>query len=1349
MSRPLADVVLGLAVLGAALASAPEKTAPIPFVSANASSVGGVRSKYGPQSAIDRDLRTRWAGHSKLPQWIQVEFAQATRVDELRVRGVQSKNYDNWQRVAVSFSNGHAFALTLADTHRQQIVAFPVQETRWIRLTIESTHKHTKYVGCGEVEARFTGHKRSQVHVATAKPPPKKPWVVMRAEREPKRTARFTRLWDDARQHLAQASKGTATGQPHPNLWVNAEDIERAKRAVRDKPWARAWLRDVIKAADEWAARSDEAIRRSVPPKHARFHRRLICPRCEGRSFDISLDRPGQVYCAECKIVFPNADYPDGGMGWTNPATGDTHVFVQCYNGFAIHEFDRGLRALADAYALTGEERYAHTAAVLFDALAVIYRTCDRGPEWYPSPGGRLNRPYYQTSRKIIHYADHYDLLHNSHEWDKPSIDPRYKTRRQNFEENFLANSGAYCLSQMDDYGGLCFHNGFLDYLQGVVAVGRVLDIPQFMDYALESHVSVFNFLENALDRDGQYHETAFMYSSHMLSLFSHHAEMLRYYRSDKFPDGINLYDHPNLKLAFLRSERDVLCAGRVPPLGDTGPDVRVVRPPWRPNGYVYARLEYLAARVSDPRERATYMRMLRDYVGDVEEYRAGSGLRRWLIFNAAPAGETGAGAKARRKVAPVRNTLLPGNRGIGILRAGPAGETAALLRWGPTRNHGQPDELNVNFFAHGREITYDPGYLWANVRLGWTRTTGSHNLVVVNEKNQRGGRGAGNLEMWLEAPGVRGMSANDPPCYSQERPSRYQRTVALVDVSPTRHYLLDVFRVAGGHTHDLNWHFVGEMSRVHGLTLPPPQTTGSLAGPQYEWWKAGFDIDGFLLGVKHDWSRRFPPGNGYGFIFNLQRAPGAGPCAFDWEVGQRAAIPKGVFHPGNHVGKTSGKHHRQIKEWYFYRGKEPGDFIEYDLPVKDAGEYLVVAAFLRNTHNAIIQAALDGQPMGEPFNAYSPRLHLTDPIVLGRRRLQPGTHRLRFTVTGRDPKSQGHFFSIKYLAFASPDFMERLRDKQTEMVRLRLLPPPGVEVIVGRARTLDRLPQATYVISHRKSAGQAALSTQFASLVEPFAAESEVISFDRLAPAAGADADSVAALRVGLRDGRVDYFFESPHPSAASDYIFGKAESAERVRFAGRFGVARTRGGEAERLILHGPGLLEVAGRQLQARPQESGFRGRVVEVDLERRAVYTDAALPSDGRLCGCVIQFSNPAWPQRAPFQVKNAVREGSRTRIGLDAASLILARGMVGSDKAAPGVIANLVPLDLAWRSFFEGKPIVADDGADLGRFKELTGPRGTWHFTSTRPVSPPAGLRFSIVEVSSGDEFTIDLTTVKE
>jgi len=1314
--------------------SAGQDASRVPIESVTASS--DLPTKYAVSKATDGDAETHWAARNVLPQWIRIEFAGPVRVDTLRILGVSAqKIYDNWRRVTVSFSDGTAFGLILPDAWQWQTIRFPAREASWIKVTIESTYKTTHYVGCEEIEAHFTRHDLAE---AAVEPKPD-------ASRPQPGAARAWQPTESDRKLLSRLAPAPSVRREHPNLWVNAEDIERAKHRIRTQPWAFAYFMNRLATADTWAAKSDDEIRRLVPAPYAVFDNKVPCPDC-GTRLVAGFDRPGKAYCPKCKAVFPNERYPDDGRGWKNPKTGKVHYFVGLYNDRAIWGFDHALQALADVYALTGEEKFARAASVLFDALAVIYPTCDKGPKWYPGVGGRLNRPFYQAARALILYADEYDLLYHSPEWEKPSINPKYKTRRRNFEENFMGNAGEYCYTQILKASVKSLNNGYCDYLQGAVAAGRVLGIERYLDYALESEMSIFNFIENTIDRDGQYFETAFMYSSHALDLFSHHAEMLRYYTTPKFPGGINLYDHPKLKLAFMRSERDIDCAGHIPPLGDTGPDLRVIRESerQRPNRYVLRRLEYLAARAGDPKERARFAAVLSSAVRDVDRMRPSLGMTRWLVFNAASVPEEPSSAPAASEgLIPTTSTLLAGARGIGILRAGPGGDTAALLRWGPTLNHGSPDEMNINLFAHGREITYDPGYLWAHMRAGWTHATGSHNLVVVNEKNQLSRPGSGgDLELWLEAPGVRAVSADDPLCYGEEAVSRYRRTLVLADLSPSEHYLLDIFRVTGGDTHDLNWHFVGDMRHVEGVTLPPPETTGSLAGPEYEWWKL-LQPDGWLRGIEKGFYWQAPPGNGYGFIFNIQRAKAKGPCAFDWKVGERVPEPRMRFEPASHMGKDSGKRRTSGPLGACtYCAEAAGDFFEINLPVNADGEYDVVVVFYRFPQGGIVQASLDDRPVGGEINTYSPVEYLADPLRLGTRRMAAGLHRLRFTVRGKDPESRGFQVCIAYATLDTAGSFGRSRSKVDEIVRLNLLPDAGTDIIVGRAKGAGDRPDATYVISRRKGR---ALSSCFISLVEPCLGEPHVTSVKRMQPAGGAK--GVAAVRIATRDGLVDYVFESVAPAAVDVYACGE----ERVRFGGRFGVARTRGGKVTALVLHGSGEIETGGKRLRADGAEYG--GKVAEVDMRGCAVYTDRQLPADGSLDGCVVQFSNPAYSRRSPFLVRRVAREGGRTRIELEAASLVMARGLVGKEAAPAGVIPNIVPLDrerMVKRGFrtmyFQGKRIVGDGGEDWGRVKDVS--VGSWYVTSTAPIKPQAGKRFSIVEVSPGDDFTILRTTVE-
>jgi len=1299
-------------------------------------------AKYAVSKAIDGNVETHWAASNRLPQWLEIEFEEPTQVDQLLIRGVAMQRiYDNWARISISFSSGAPLPIRLADTFETHALSFPVRETTSIRITIESTYKRSHYIGCSQITAQYAAHGIDHVQV-TPRPEP-----VGKAPRR-----------DDSEEDVAPAldrlNSASRQRNEHPNLWVTWEDVERAKRHVREKAWARTWFHDTLRLADKWVALSDEDIRERVPLPGSLFQRKVQCPLC-AKALGGSFSHIRRVHCPTCKRTFPDAAHPDDGTGWVNPDTGKTHFFTAAYNEYAIDRFERALQALADAYALTGEEDFARAASVLFDQLAVTYPTCTKGPEWYPGDnptrGGRLDRPYYQVARMLIWLADAYDLLYHSPEWDRVSVTGK-STRRGNVEQNIIRNGGDYCFSEMSDYSPRkALHNGFCDYLQGVLACGRILGLDDYVTYDLTCELSIFNYLENTIDRDGQYIETAMMYSSHAIDLYCHHAEMLRNWRSPDYPEGINLYDHPKLRLAMLRSELDTDCAGHVPPLGDTGPDVSTVTLGDRqcPNPYVQRRLEYLAARSGAKRDRQIYMQMLASYVGDVDAARGkvGKNLRRWLVYNAAPppAAES-TSEKARDLAAPNRNTLLPYGRGIGILRGGGLGQDAALLRWGPTNNHGTPDEMNVNLFSLGKEITYDPGYLWAHFRCGWTRVTGSHNLVVVNERNQLQGDGSGgNLEYWIEAPGFEVMSADNPQCYSSEKVSMYRRTLALVEIGPEKRYFLDIFRVRGGQTHDYNWHFFGEMNKTDGVVLPKPERNGSLAGPKYEWWKK-VQRDGWLKGVKAGFYWRAPPGNGYGFLHHLRRAEATGPCAFEWQVGERHGVPA-LSYPGAAIaGASNGRYTNVLQTGvHFYRGEQPGDFVEYNLPVETPGRYAIIAVMVKHNRYGIVQASIDGEALATPLNNFSPIRYHTPPVILDTRDLKAGIHQVRFTVTGKDAESGGCFFGLKYLGLEKSDTVGRLALTRKLGVRLSLLPQTRTQLIAARAKgTLGG--DATYIISRRRSRKDAELASAFAAVVEPFEGIPAVESVERLHTVDNRLEEEVVALRVRLANGRTDLVLDAEGPVPDGTWKWTDGTGQRHVRFAGRFGVVQMeQDGSVRRAILHGKGHLEVGDFRFAGDGKVAEWEGTVERVDIENRRVYTRASLPVGQELRGLVADFANPAWSRRSPFRIDQVSKEGDLAVISLDTASLVMAKGKVAPASPKPGFIVNSVPLDRAGRFgaswYFQGRTLLSGDGDDWGRVRQVTW-KQRFDVTATKPVTPSPGTTFAIVELSPGDHFRI-------
>lgn len=683
----------------------------------------------------------------------------------------------------------------------------------------------------------------------------------------------------------------------HPCLYVTAQDVARAKLNVQRFPWAKTFLDQAEERADKWVAMPDDQIRGIVPPPESLFAYGFSgCPVCGitwplwGQGGICSLDKPGKVTCPGCKRVFPDADHPDDGKGWFDPKSGRHYYFVGCYNTFVAQLLTlTALDDLSTAYAVTGDGKYAHSAAVMFDAIAKIYPTCTVGSIDYPNhPGGRFERTEYQVARVLVFFAKYYDLIYNSPALDAPSLAGE-QTIRKSIEERILKNGAKWCFDHGSS-GHYGLTNGEADYVRGVMCVGQVLNMQDYTDWTISGPYSIFNMIENNIHHDGQYYETSNGYSSHAIGLYRDMAEMLINYRSGQYPNGINLYEHPKFSKALVQAELDTICAGHVPRYGDSGPDVAKLTETGTDLKLAYMNAEHMYLRYTKPEEKAKWVEILNKLSGgDVSKSRAAqSGLfGEWLLYHAEPI----PAAKANGDVEPNESFLLDG-KGEAILRSGTGVDgRAAFLRYGPSVTHGHRDDLNLNFFALGRELTYDFGYSLgsAHVQTGWAKQTGSHNLVMVNEKSQLdGGRTGGSAELFAAADQVKVAELSSNDCYKSEGVDSYRRTVALIDTGAKDSYLVDIFRVRGGQTHDLLWHGLGDSMEVQCASLGEVEK-GSLASSDYEWGtKVGPDGD---INGQADKGPYWvaPPGTGYGFPYDIRRGSATGGLSATWTVDDAA----------------------------------------------------------------------------------------------------------------------------------------------------------------------------------------------------------------------------------------------------------------------------------------------------------------------------------------------------------------------------------------------------------------------------------------------------------------------------
>jgi len=715
----------------------------------------------------------------------------------------------------------------------------------------------------------------------------------------------------------------------HPTVFVTPADITRARDNIRRFDWAKQTADAVLREADAWLAKDDAWLRSVVPAPGAAFAYGIVaCPICganwgpfarEGASFD----RPSHVTCSNGHTL-PDADHPDGGTGYVGPDR-RIHYFVGGYNAWVVETLTfKSLEYLVHAYSITGEERYAAKAAVILDALAAIYPACRKGAWDYPSnpPSGRLDRPWYQASRVLIHYADQYDQLFNSPALDQPSVTPGL-TRRRNIEDNLLLDGGTYCYEQ-SKAGSL--HNGEADYERGALAVGVCLGIPEYVRWAADGPFGIRSLLANNIDRDGGYYETTPMYADHTRELDWTFAEPLLNYRGSAFPSGLDIYRDPKFQLFLLPHNLPLEAAGHLPRFGDAPPDLLKRNVPARPfDRSDYDFLEKLHGRTTDDsvrRQAAVLLSWLAagdiaakrklESTGDISglaisDRRMSAGFsmyrepgddlgggfteRMWLLFHAGEAPEAGGDVSAKWQRRILGSDFM-GQKGLVMLRAGQGDDSQGLfLRYGPSLNHGHYDDLNINYLARGYDVTYDLGYgrsAATQTQSNWARQTVSHNVVVVDGASQiETGETGGSLELFAESPLVRAVEASSNRCYAKQGVSVYRRLAALIGGETP--YLLDIFRVRGGRQHDYVFHALSDEMRIDGLTLGLEEP-GSLAGPDIDW-SAAQIADGDIAGHPNDWNWVAPPGNGYGFLAGPRRGAAAGSWLAEWTLDPQSRL--------------------------------------------------------------------------------------------------------------------------------------------------------------------------------------------------------------------------------------------------------------------------------------------------------------------------------------------------------------------------------------------------------------------------------------------------------------------------
>ena len=683
---------------------------------------------------------------------------------------------------------------------------------------------------------------------------------------------------------------GEGKGRARVGIY-NEEDVARAKRNVDRLPWAKEMAEKIVDDADFWAAFSDELLYTMVPTHHplaltvAQYHG---CPIHGGNRSTLEGDllRPYQWRCNiggewwfNGKLVKnPGTGGEirmcDNGEGWVAPEgfpnAGTTYYFTAAYRCWILyrlfstpyapqtgegHQGKAAALAMALAYALTGEEKYVHKVGILMNRLADVYgrlQGIKEGWEAYDKSKDPIRGYVGEASGREQFFLDSvlstYDLTFEGIRDDK-SLESFLEGRFQgedvpgdtvSIPGNIHRNLFAYAYEFLDRTLPLAGGGFLTSSLYTLLKLGVCIENGALIKQALEAPTGLYNVMSNSFFRDGKFWYDSISYGKGNIRGALMSAEWCHGFQDpEHFEEGLNLYSDPRFRLREMMSiSQEVDCDGRVPMIGDTGGGRNsVIQTPYSLDDEI----GYL--RIEDSRE-AYSQRIWEGTNEDPESGRAGGD--EYLLFHAEPWSEN-----VRLGEGEVKSSVLH-DSGFCILRAGENSESRChlVLNYGKgNRGHGHRDKLALNLIAFGYDLSADLGYppSWIAPKMaGWETHTASHFTALIDGENQE--YATGSLDRVVDGPWIRLIEASGERAYPNAE--LYKRTLALVPLDEERYYVVDLFRIGGGSTHDYSAHsLAGEEGSFFELKLADGiemvrHTAGTLAGedtsfgdvPGYGW---------------------------------------------------------------------------------------------------------------------------------------------------------------------------------------------------------------------------------------------------------------------------------------------------------------------------------------------------------------------------------------------------------------------------------------------------------------------------------------------------------------------------------
>lgn len=219
-----------------------------------------------------------------------------------------------------------------------------------------------------------------------------------------------------------------------------------------------------------------------------------------------------------------------------------------------------------------------------------------------------------------------------------------------------------------------------------------------------------------------------------------------------------------------------------------------------------------------------------------------------WLDVSRSPEGAFTLKLKAN---AELPSYVIEGN-GVAVMHQGRgADQTFLSVDWSRATGHSHNGPFNLLVYSAGHEMLFDQGYL-NNVTptQAWMNCAEAHNTALVRTANGNDmpcvdWRGA--KRFFAVTPDVKAVEVGEDDAVKlhqglpADQKALYRRTVVLLQPEPAAHalpYVVDIFRLQGGTTHEYYLHSLGNELTFSGVKVAaqadPTTTLYDLAGFTY-----------------------------------------------------------------------------------------------------------------------------------------------------------------------------------------------------------------------------------------------------------------------------------------------------------------------------------------------------------------------------------------------------------------------------------------------------------------------------------------------------------------------------------